>query len=122
MEYSPVTVFVCISCRGTSDDSEWPGRDLFEALTAESSGATVTPVECLSVCKRPCTVALAAAGKWTYVVGDLNHRDHAGDTIEMALRYGKAAGGIVPWRERPMSFRKGIISRVPPLGFSPDSR
>ncbi len=25
--------------------------------------------------------------------------------------------GIVPWTERPPPFRKGVIARVPPLGF-----
>jgi predicted metal-binding protein len=80
----------------------------------------VTPVECLSVCKRPCTVALAAGGKWTYVVGDLDPESQVDDVVDMALRYGASGNGIVPWRERPQSFRKGVVSRTPPLGFRPD--
>ena len=32
----------------------------------------VEPVECLSVCKRPCTVAVASADRWTYVYGDMD--------------------------------------------------
>jgi predicted metal-binding protein len=77
----------------------------------------VTPVECLSVCKRPCTIALMAAGKWTYVVGDLDPEVHVDDVVSMAARYGLTENGIVPWRERPQSFRKGVVSRIPPLGF-----
>ena len=120
-----VAVFVCISCRGKDGDAERPGRLLFDAVTAGlrdhvDCGVTVTPVECLSVCKRPCTVALAASGKWTYVVGDLSHVDHVEDVIATALRYRTTDNGIIPWRERPQSFRKGVVSRIPPLGFRPD--
>jgi predicted metal-binding protein len=120
--HAAVTVFVCVTCRGKVDDAERPGRLLFDALTERLHGrdVAVSPVECLSVCKRPCTVALAAAGKWTYVVGDLDHHSHADDVVDMALHYAASGNGIVPWRERPQSFRKGVVSRTPPLGFRPD--
>ena len=75
-------------------------------------------VECLSVCKRPCTVALAAPGKWTYVVGDLDRESHLEDIVVAARRYAASADGIVPWRERPLSFRKGVVSRTPPLALA----
>ena len=74
-------------------------------------------MECLSVCKRPCTLALAAPGKWTYVVGDLDLATHADDIVDAATRYAATPDGIVAWRERPQSFRKGVISRTPPLAF-----
>ena len=117
-----VTAFICVSCRGPDGEHERPGRLLFDAVAAGLHGradcdVTVTPVECLSVCKRPCTVALAATGKWTYVVGDLHHQDHVDDVIATALRYATTEDGIIPWRERPQSFRKGVVSRIPPLGF-----
>ena len=126
MSHAAVTAFICISCRGKTGDVERPGHLLFDAVTAglrnrEDCGVTVTPVECLSVCKRPCTVALAAPGKWTYVVGDLNHADHVEDVIATVLRYRTTEDGIIPWRERPQSFRKGVVSRIPPLGFRPHS-
>ena len=56
-------------CSARISVRRWPN-----ALAAE--GVAVQPVECLSVCKRPCTVALAAPGKWTYVVGDLDRETH----------------------------------------------
>lgn len=124
MDHAPVTAFICISCRGPDSEADRPGQRLFEAVSARlrdraPCGVVVTPVECLSVCKRPSTVALAAAGKWTYVVGDLNHADHVEDVVGTAIRYGETTDGIIPWRERPQSFRKGVISRIPPLGFRP---
>jgi predicted metal-binding protein len=97
------------------------GPGLFEALRgrlASEPDIALKPVECLSVCKRPCTVALAAPGKWTYVVGDLTRESHLEDIVIAARRYAASPEGIVPWRERPLSFRKGVVSRTPPLAFA----
>jgi predicted metal-binding protein len=120
-----VTVFICVTCRGPGGDDDRPGRLLFDAVTASLDRRadydfTTTPVACLSVCKRPCTIALAATGKWTYVVGDLDHEHDVGDVVGMALRYGSTEDGIIPWRDRPQSFRKGVVSRIPPPGFRPE--
>jgi predicted metal-binding protein len=122
--HAHVTAFICIACRGHDAGPDRPGRLLFDAVSAAmrvrtAGGVTVTPVECLSVCKRPCTVALTAPGKWTYVVGDLSHEDHVEDIVATALRYGATADGIIPWKERPQSFRRGVVSRIPPSGFCP---
>ena len=94
------------------------GPGLFEALggrLASEPDIALKAVECLSVCKRPCTVALAAPGKWTYVVGDLDRDLHLEDIVIGARRYAASPDGVVPWRERPLCFRKGVVSRTPPL-------
>ncbi len=70
------------------------------------------------MCKRPCTIALAAPAKWTYVVGDLNREAHLEDIVAAARRYAASPAGIVPWRERPLSFRRGVVSRTPPLALA----
>ena len=115
-------VFVCISCRRRLGDDEsqfdHPGPALAEgvrALLADDPSIDVVDVECLAVCKRPCTVALAGDGKWTYVVGDLDNVAHCEEVAAAARAYAKSENGIVPWKERPLTFRKGVISRIPPL-------
>jgi len=60
-------------------------------------------------------VALAAPDKWTYVVGDLSRESHLDDIVAAARRFAQSHDGLVPWRERPLAFRKGVISRTPPL-------
>jgi predicted metal-binding protein len=115
-----VTIFVCVTCRRPEEEGVRPGRALFEALQArlgdpQENNIALRPVECLSVCKRPCTVALAGQGKWTYVVGDLDIAAHVDDVLDAAQKFAAAPDGIIPWRQRPMSFRKGVVSRVPPL-------
>ena len=111
------TLYVCVTCKS---GEERLGQALFDALSAriaadDEAGFSLRAVECLSVCKRPCTVALTARGKWTYVVGDLNLDSHLEDIVTAAQRFSRTHDGIVPWRERPIPFRKGVISRTPPL-------
>src|ERR1700679_522208 len=109
------TLLVCVTCKSEQGPL---GPGLFEALgerLASEPNITLKAVECLSVCKRPCTVALAAPGKWTYVVGDLTCDSHLEDIVIAARRYAASPAGVVPWRARPLSFRKGVVSRTPPL-------
>jgi predicted metal-binding protein len=119
-----VTIFVCVSCRrqlGEGEDSfDQPGHGLAEAIKARLQGGgqarlTVTTVDCLAVCKRPCTVALVGADKWTYLIGDLDPDSHVDEIVAAAKSFAASENGIVPWRERPASFRKGVIARVPPI-------
>jgi predicted metal-binding protein len=115
-----VTIFVCITCRHENDEGVRPGKTLFDAMQArllsrDDANIALRAVECLSVCKRPCTLALAGPGKWTYVVGDLDKHASVEDILDAALKFAETEDGIIPWRERPQSFRKGVISRVPPL-------
>jgi len=117
-----VTIFVCITCKPADHPPESirPGARMFDAVEARladcgDTAVALRAVECLSVCKRPCTVALSGPGKWTYVVGDLEVEANAGDVIDAALKFAATSDGLVPWRERPKSFRSGVVSRVPPL-------
>ena len=121
------TVFVCTSCRRRIGEGEAPeafdrpGAGLAAELTAnlaDDPAIAIVAVDCLAVCKRPCTVAVTANGKWTYLVGDLDPTAHVAE-IEQAVRaYAATDNGIVPWRERPQTFRKGVVARVPPIGYT----
>ena len=122
----PVTLYVCATCRDAADDRAVPraGARLLAALQeAVKAGGhphvTVESVECLSVCKRPCTVAVVSPDRWTYVYGDfdaLEDPDTSARTLLAGLRrYLETPDGVVPWRERPEAFRKGVVARIPPL-------
>lgn len=124
MDHAAMTIFVCVSCRPRDQDNaaDASGAALVDALrgkfaAASAHGVDVKPVECLAVCKRPATIALVGAGKWTYLVGDLTQAEHLDEIVEAALSYQRSENGIVPWKERPASFRKGVVARIPPLGF-----
>jgi predicted metal-binding protein len=118
------TVFVCTACRQGDDVDSRPGQQFFEALRERLANDTesaidVEPVECLAVCKRPCTVAFAGSGKWTYVVGDLDVGDHLDEIVAAAKAYAATAIGVIAWKERPACFKKGVVSRTPPLSLCP---
>ncbi|MGX5734865.1 DUF1636 family protein [Bosea thiooxidans] len=123
MSEADLTIHVCTACRRVRADLpegyDQPGLALAEALAerliAKGSAIPVLPVECLAVCKRPCTVAFAADGKWTYLIGDLETETHLDEIVGAAEAYAASANGIVAWKERPPSFRKGVVARVPPL-------
>lgn len=115
---------VCTTCRAAGDTSEpRAGAKLLVALLAEAErepvpGLTIEGAECLSVCKRPCTVAVVSPGRWTYVYGDFDALDDAEASARTLLaglrRYIETPDGVVPWRERPEAFRKGVVARIPP--------
>jgi cobalamin biosynthesis protein CobW len=120
------TIYVCVSCRrpldGGGDAFDQPGSQLVAALEKEckergASEISVEPVECLAVCKRPCTISVTAKGKWSYLIGDLDPLVHAREIVDAAIAYSRSDNGIVPWKERPLSFQRGVVARVPPFGF-----
>jgi predicted metal-binding protein len=117
------TIFVCVTCRvpidGNESDFETPGGELAVAIEnhlrdAGASEIEVRPVECLSVCKRPCTIAFAAGNKWTYLVGGIDARAQAGEVAAAAQQFAATDDGVIPWKERPLFLRKGVIGRIPP--------
>ena len=118
------TIYVCTTCKTAEDPSqERAGARLMSALEAAiletGSSVRVEGVECLSVCKRPCTVAFSAPGKWTYVYGDFVP-DTAPETILAgAALYSAAEDGLIPWKQRPDALKKGVIARLPPSVSSP---
>ncbi|MFO1125268.1 MAG: DUF1636 domain-containing protein [Methylocystis sp.] len=114
-----VTVFVCVSCRSGDDADARPGALLLAALRARLNernlDIAVEPVECLAVCKRPATVAFVGVGKWTYVIGDLDGVGHLDELIDSAQSFAATDNGIVAWKDRPTCFKKGVVSRTPPV-------
>src|SRR5271165_6966076 len=119
-----VTLHVCVTCR-RGDEAFEPkeGRSghkmrlaLSQAVDSQGgSGIEVTPAECLSGCKRACTVALVSPGKWTYVIADLDPVQHAADVVTFAAQYAAHPDGVPVWRDRPEIVKRSVLARVPPL-------
>lgn len=112
-------VHVCMTCKAgqpVAEGGEAPGAQLFAALTCEPAppGVTIVPVECLSACDHGCNIALMQPGAWSYVYGRLTLAD-VPEILRGAAAYAATADGIVPWRERPVIFRKQSLARIPPL-------
>jgi predicted metal-binding protein len=116
------TLHVCVTCLAGEDRETVPraGRRLHDALADaqrrqdEPPRFRIVEAECLSNCNRGCSVALTGPGRWSYVYGDLGQAS-VDDILAGACRYAATNDGLVPWRERPVIFRKGVIARIPPF-------
>lgn len=111
-------ITVCLTCRAgqpTDVEGPRPGTRLHEALAAAlPEGVSLRGVECLSACDNGCSMVLSGGPqKWTYVYGNLN-LSHVPEIRAGAAAYRDSTDGIVPWRERPVVFRKHSIARIPP--------
>lgn len=121
------TLHVCTSCRSPGAPREpresRPGFVLYQQLL-EAFGNTplrdrvnVQPAECLSVCPRPCGIALASPGAWSYLFGDQHPGESAGDILEcvsLYLEYLESADGFMARKQRPKPLQGSILGRVPP--------
>jgi len=118
---SVVTIFVCTSC-GLSEDAEdlnsSDGMRLhagLEKLAALHSNISIQPVDCLAVCDQSVTIAFSAAQKWTYVIGGVEAIRDQDDILSVAQSIWASESGVPALIDRPPFFRKGVISRLPPV-------
>jgi predicted metal-binding protein len=113
-------VYVCITCRrvGDADSEPRPGAILAAAAEQAAAGTEVEVrrLRCLANCTRGPSAAMRCNGSWTYVFGGLDV-DCADALIVGARLLARAADGILPWRGRPERLKRGLIARVPPIGF-----
>ena len=119
MDAAP-TVYVCTTCkRADEPDTEpRPGTLLAAATEHAATGTEVTVrrLRCLANCNRGPSAAMRCNGSWIYVFGGLDP-GNAAALIEGARLLAGAADGILPWRGRPDILKRGLIARVPPIGF-----
>jgi len=117
------TVLVCITCRASSDPADAPrkGGALAEAATVAlgpDHDIAVLRVRCLGNCNRGLSAAIRRERAWTYVFGDLDADRDGPALIAGARLFAGACDGLLPWRGRPDSLKRGLIARVPPLDFA----
>jgi predicted metal-binding protein len=114
------TIYVCVTCRGPDGivRDPLPGQ-LVAAATARAahgSDVDVRLVRCLANCSRGPSVAMRANGSWTYIFGGLDAAS-APALITGAQMLAAAPDGILPWRGRPDVLKRGLVGRIPPVGF-----
>lgn len=112
------TIIVCSSCRDETGSDARPsaGDRLAENARHAASGENVDirTVECLGNCKRRLSAAIVRDDCWSYVFGDLSETSGA-DLVAGAKLFAAASDGLIPWRGRPDSLKRGLVARIPPL-------
>ena len=118
------TVMVCITCRAATDPTgrrrPRAGIALADATAAAAANApdiSVKRIRCLGNCSRGLSAAIRCDDAWTYVFGGLEPTRDGPSLIVGARLLAQAEDGIMPWRGRPDSLKRGLIARVPPLNF-----
>lgn len=118
-----VTVLVCSSCRDETGSDARPraGEILADDTRLAASGENihVRAVECLGNCKRRLSAAILRDGCWNYVFGDLTATSGA-DLVAGAKLFAASSDGLIPWRGRPDSLKRGLVARIPPLAMLKD--
>ncbi len=122
---APVVISICTTCKTQDAAAEVVGSELLAAVRdiASSGGSSIAvrAVQCLGVCKRPTTAAVSGPDRYTFVFADLRPADGAAALRDFALSYARSDYGLVPWRERAQVLRRGLIARIPPAIWSPES-
>ena len=124
------TLHVCVSCRppGTPREprEDRPGFVLYQLLRDAIEGSElasrvdVRSAKCLSLCPRPCGIALMSSLEaWTYLFGDQDPSEGVDDIVECISRYLESPGGLMARSERPKTLRASILGRVPPRSGGP---
>ena len=118
-----VTVIVCASCRDeTGSDAHPRAGELLADDTrraASDENIRIRTVECLGNCKRRLSAAILRDGCWSYVFGDLTLTSGA-DLVTGAKLFATSTDGLIPWRGRPDSLKRGLVARIPPLDMLKD--
>lgn len=120
-----VTVIVCDNCRDETGSDAYPraGEHLAENArrAAEGTNVRVESVNCLGNCKRRLSAAMVRPGAWSYVFGDLDV-DSGADLVAGAELFAASTDGLIPWRGRPDSLKRGLVSRIPPLDLLKEAK
>jgi predicted metal-binding protein len=118
-----VTIIVCASCRNETGSDAHPraGELLADDTRRAASGddIRIRSVECLGNCKRRLSAAILRDGCWSYVFGDLTTSSGA-DLVTGAKLFATSKDGLIPWRGRPDSLKRGLVARIPPLDLLKD--
>lgn len=118
--YVAPVIYVCITCRQAGEPDREPRAGVLLAdateRAAEGTEVEVRRLRCFANCSRGPSAALRANGSWTYVFGGLD--ETCAEALIVAARMmANAPDGILPWRGRPERLKRGLIARVPPIGF-----
>ena len=120
------TVLICVTCRTPNDVPNAPlaGELLAEATfgaAGDDAGISVLRVRCLGNCTRGPSAAIRNKHTWTYVFGGLDPLRDGPELVAGARLLANASDGLMPWRGRPESLKRGLIARVPPIGWHDDT-
>ena len=122
MEFNKPTLSICLSCRDGREEFYMTrgGRRFTKELLNNSSlkeHVNLRGVNCMSNCKRACTISLTAKKSFTYIFGDIDpeNSEYSESLIELVSKYSLSSDGFLRRRDRPLLFQSSILGRLPPI-------
>ena len=122
MEFNKPTLSICLSCRDgreeiymTRGGSRFAKKLLNKNLLKKQ--VNLRGINCMSNCKRACTISLTAKKSFTYIFGDIDpeNSEYSESLIELVSKYSLSSDGFLRRRDRPLLFQSSILGRLPPI-------
>lgn len=115
------TITICDTCkrpdweaRGVEKTDGTALAELLEAATKDVEAVRIRRHSCLMGCGKGCNLAIQAAGKLTYVMGDFEADGvQAKGIVEYARLHDESDTGQVPFRSWPQAVKGHFVSRIP---------
>ena len=124
-DIKPVVIHVCTSCSARNAPREprdnRPGFKLYQNIsrlideTGLASHVHVKPTDCLSLCPRPCGIAISSDESWSYLFADQDPDSGPPDILKCVSLYMSVAEGFMPRERHPVSLRASVVGRLPPI-------
>jgi len=122
MELYKPTLSICLSCRDGREEIYMTrgGRRFAKKLLNKNllkKQVNLRGINCMSNCKRACTISLTAKKSFTYIFGDIDpeNSEYSESLIELVSKYSLSSDGFLRRRDRPLLFQSSILGRLPPI-------
>ena len=122
MKFNIPTLSICLSCRDGREEFYMSrgGRRFAKKLLNKNllkKQVNLRGINCMSNCKRACTISLTAKKSFTYIFGDIDpeNSEYSESLIELVSKYSLSSDGFLRRRDRPLLFQSSILGRLPPI-------
>ena len=122
MKFNIPTLSICLSCRDGREEIYMTrgGRRFAKKLLNKNllkKQVNLRGNNCMSNCKRACTISLTAKKSFTYIFGDIDpeNSEYSESLIELVSKYSLSSDGFLRRRDRPLLFQSSILGRLPPI-------
>ena len=122
MKFNIPTLSICLSCRDGREEIYMTrgGRRFAKKLLIKNllkKQVNLRGLNCMSNCKRACTISLTAKKSFTYIFGDIDpeNSEYSESLIELVSKYSLSSDGFLRRRDRPLLFQSSILGRLPPI-------
>ncbi len=106
---------ICMGCLPKGQSVEEQERALADMREILANRITVSTHPCLSGCQQRGRVSIGSAEKWSWMLGNVHLASDRDALVQFVERWLVHDDGMLKKAERPVSLRKKVLGRLPPL-------